>query len=1161
MRRGRSRGLLTGRGMMTAALALVVALSGCAAPASRPAATPLPVATAGAGTVAEDAATRAPEPAAVAAETATATPAVAAATETAVATAAPTLPPLAARMAEGEAALARSDFAAAETAYRQALALDPGHAPAQTGLAWTYSWQMGRGTEALAAAAAATELDGKNAAAWAALAHVHTHLWHAAEAVAAGRAAVEADPKNAPAQAALAGAYVLDLRHAAALEAARTAVKLDPGSAYAYDALARVHAAMADYGRSRAALEQAIALQPDFAPWQVDLGALYWAHGFDYAARTAYDRALKRAPDYPPALLGKASVRTYLTRAEETARQIARAAELAPGAVEPLLDWGNFYLEQELVEPAMARFKAAAELAPGDWRPLAAQAEAKMWQGECDNAARLYQNLIADHPRVAALRIQAGWARQCLGEASRSLELARAALELDPYNWEAHGLLGRLLAEQERWEESRDSYLTALRYTLRPADVHGALGEVYLYQGDLERAEAEYARAVRLDANAVAGLNGLCTVAWWQTRPEKMLEPCAQAALLVPYDPEIALHLGIAAYLNDRYDDAVAALQANLERNPEHALSHFYLGLAYLRRGEYAAASKPLAAYRKLVGEEDYRVPYLADAAAEGWELREAAALALLRDESRSLTGRGSVTWKVERAPAAGGKPGAGALVATLRAGRGEDPEQVYGAATGLLMLASLVAPRISPALKGGAVVRATDAAGAALFTVEATAEELWLYLGGDLDDEQFDERIDFVLPADGLRSAELTDKLVADTAAEVAELRELKPKEPFTSERMDQEALDAYLAEVHDDEAREEIEADDLLLTLLGALDSHVDLFAVQKSLQSEQIVGFYDDEDQVFYVVTDKSPGLGDRTTAAHEYVHVLQDQHFGIGAARDEIAADDAAAAYRALIEGDASLVTAMYMDQLPAIEMLQTSEASLAGSEEWELARAPGLIREWVKFPHESGFSFVWKAYERGGWDAVNELYENPPTSTEQVLHPERYRAGDEPVEMALPDLAETLGDEWRVVDENNQGELGWRLVLSELVGPTAAERAAEGWGGDRYVLLRDEAANCRLESCAAALLTTAWDTLRDAEEFWATLRIALENRTGFDEVVPDLAGTGLARHFRGKEASQEIHWIVQVNGQAVTVAIAPTAAEAGALLAAIQPGGVLAALSK
>ncbi len=1064
-------------------------------------------------------------------------------------------------MAEGEAALARSDFAGAEAAYRQALALDPGQAPAQAGLAWTYSWQMGRGTEALAAAEAATELDEKDAAAWAALAHVHTQLWHAGEAVAAGKAAVEADPKNAAAQAALAGAYLLDLRHAAALEAARTAVKLDPGSAYAYDALARVHAAMADYGRSRAALEQAIALQPDFAPWQVDLAALYWAHGLDYAARTTYDRALKRAPDYPPALLGKAAVRTYLTQPEETAQRIARAAELAPGAVEPLLDWGNFYLEQDRAEQAIAKFKAAAELAPGDWRPLAAQAGARLWQGECENAAMLYQNLIADHPRVAALRIQAGWARQCLGETSRSLELARAALELDPYNWEAHGLLGRLLAEQERWEESRDSYLTALRYTLRPADVHGALGEVYLYQGDLERAEAEYARAVQLDANAVAGLSGLCTVAWWQTRPEKMLKPCVQAALLAPYDTEIALHLGIAAYLNGRYDDAVGTLQANLERSPEQALSHFYLGLAYLRRGDYAAASKPLAAYRKLVGEEDYRVPYLADAAAKGWELREAAALALLRDESGSLTGRGSVTWKVERAPAAGGKPGAGALVAALRAGRGEEPEQVYGAATDLLKLAAFVAPRISPPLEGSAVVRATDAAGEALFTIEATAEEQWLYLGGDLDDEQFGERVDFVLPPDGLRAAELTDKLAADIAAEVAELRELKPKEPFTAERMDQEALDAYLAEVYDDEAREEIEADDLLLTLLGALDSRVDLFAMQKSLQSEQIVGFYDDKDQVFYVVTGKNPGLSGRTTAAHEYVHVLQDQHFGIAAARDKIKTGDAAAAYRALVEGDADLVTAMYMDQLPAIAMLQTSEASLAGSDAGELARAPGLIRDWVKFPYQSGFDFVWGAYEQGGWDAVNELYKNPPTSTEQVLHPERYRAGDEPVAMALPDLAKTLGGEWRVIDENNQGELGWRLILTELIGPTAAERAAEGWGGDRYVLLRNEAANCRLESCAAALLTTTWDTLKDAEEFWTTLRIALENRAGFDEVVPDLAEIGLTRHFRGEEASQEVHWIVQVNGQAVTIAIAPTAAEAGTLLAAIQPGGVLAALSK
>lgn len=1107
--------------VLASLIALSVALGGCGTGAPQSAVTP---------TVTTPAATPMSEP------TAALEPA-----------AAPT-PSLAALLVDGEAALTRSDFAAAEMAYRQALIIDPTAAAAQIGLAWTYAWQTGRSSDALAAAKTATELAPENAAAWVVLAHVRYGQLDAAAAMAASEQAIALEPANAAAQAALAYAYTLDLRHDEALQAAREAVKLDPRSAYAHAALALVYKATADYGRATAAAEQAVSLQPGFAQWYVDLGALYWDHLYDYAARTTFDKALKQAPGHPPALLGKSRLLTAKGQYEEAEKLIAQAAESAPAAPEPLLEWGRLYLVQADYDKATAQFEAAAAAASEDWRPRAGLADVRLWQGDCGSAAGLYQDLIASHPQAPYLRAQAGWAKRCLGDANRSLELARAALELDPYNENALLLLGLILAEQERWDEATDAYLTAERYTPVGADLHAALGNTYLNRGEPLKAEAEFTLAARLAPDSPAGPVGLCNTFWRQGEPEKMLAWCEGAAWRDAGNPDTAMLWGNALQLNGRDEEAIAWLKANTAAHPEHAASYYTLGLSYLHHGDYALAQKMLEKYAALSQADDDNLTYLINATSEGWNLREAVALALLQDESQELLGR-TATWQVPSRTdldAAGSVTPVRVLIATLKAAKNEKPEETYQAAITLLALAAYVAPRMTPPATGGVAIAATDAMGRGLFTVEVAASDIWLYLEGRLDAAGYASRIHFVQPADGVRSPELTDQLIRNTAEELTDLRELDALQPFKSQRLNQAQLDAYLAEVYDDEAREQADSEGLLLTLLGTLDSSVDIWQIDRMLASQQILGFYDSDDKIFYVVTDKAPGLTDQITVAHEYVHVLQDQHFAIGTSRSAIENDDRALAYLALVEGDASLATAHYMQTyLPALELLQTTTASTAGLNPDVLKRVPALLRDWAAFRYNQGLAFVGEVYKTGGWEAVNDLYAAPPTSTEQVLHPERYRAGEQPLEVVLPDVANILGKDWSIRDEGALGELGWRLILTELAGPAAAERAAEGWGGDRYVLLRNDTLNCRLTNCGAALLQTAWDTPQDAEDFWAAWRSGLSGRTGFKEVVTDLTGNGLTRCFRGKDA----YWIVQWDGTTVTLAIGTTEDEAQKLAAA------------
>jgi hypothetical protein len=111
------------------------------------------------------------------------------------------------------------------------------------------------------------------------------------------------------------------------------------------------------------------------------------------------------------------------------------------------------------------------------------------------------------------------------------------------------------------------------------------------------------------------------------------------------------------------------------------------------------------------------------------------------------------------------------------------------------------------------------------------------------------------------------------------------------------------------------------------------------------------------------------------------------------------------------------------------------------------------------------------------------------STEQILHPEKYLAGEVPLEVTLADTASVLGANWRQVDEETLGEFYVRLLFREHLSRTEYNTAATGWGGDRYRTF------VREDGEVAMVTVLLWDTATDAEEFSATYALYGDTRTG------------------------------------------------------------------
>ena len=323
-------------------------------------------------------------------------------------------------------------------------------------------------------------------------------------------------------------------------------------------------------------------------------------------------------------------------------------------------------------------------------------------------------------------------------------------------------------------------------------------------------------------------------------------------------------------------------------------------------------------------------------------------------------------------------------------------------------------------------------------------------------------------------------DLVVAQIRQQVSQVRGLEVKAETPVVPMARQALVSKLSrELNSQRTIREFLTSQMLLEVLGAMRRGFDLRQLQLHLLEEQTTAVYDYDDRTIYLVSEAAGELGanERLVLAHEMTHALQDQHFGL---RRVLPANpqnsDADTAARALVEGDAMLTMRIWGRQF-----LRPSDKRALGDEPTRadpvLDSAPLLVRGELLFPYDSGWVFAQLLYQDGGYEAVNRAFLNPPRSTEQILHPEKYLAGEQPLSVTLEPLERTLGGAWKTLRTDTFGELVLRLILEPGIGWPDAEAAAAGWGGDVYTILEDGSGR-RIVG-----LVTVWDTDEDAAEMF------------------------------------------------------------------------------
>ncbi len=402
--------------------------------------------------------------------------------------------------------------------------------------------------------------------------------------------------------------------------------------------------------------------------------------------------------------------------------------------------------------------------------------------------------------------------------------------------------------------------------------------------------------------------------------------------------------------------------------------------------------------------------------------------------------------------------------------------------------------------------------------------------------------------PGSGSPAADVADQ-VAGIVAWLERERELEFDDvPETTLLTHDEIADDVADQIERDYPASQAERDGRILGLLGAIPAGTDLQGLQGDLVSGQVAGYYDPDTGRLVVATDDPSeplGANGLITLAHELDHALTDQALGLpdigaGATGGTTADTDGDLGALAVVEGDASLTMTRYLfAELGLDAMLDASFDPAAVEAQDRLTTFPHFLQRQLLYPYTEGLNFVCSIFADGGWAAVDELYAEPPTSSAQIVFPDRYAASEDPVDPRDPGI---LSAPWTVagVDTLGAAQLQWLF---------------EAPGGDRDAAIGDE--RDRASAWAGGELRLFTDGPRSA------LGVALVERAGSDGLplcdsvsawlsatLPDAARVAspgsevLTLDGDVNESGPDA--VLTCSGSDVRIGIAPTLADARAL---------------
>lgn len=315
----------------------------------------------------------------------------------------------------------------------------------------------------------------------------------------------------------------------------------------------------------------------------------------------------------------------------------------------------------------------------------------------------------------------------------------------------------------------------------------------------------------------------------------------------------------------------------------------------------------------------------------------------------------------------------------------------------------------------------------------------------------------------------------VADLSAFVEGVRGAPFPAPVQVELLEGQAFNERLLADFEEE-RDDLDLVGRIFVAMQLLDRDDDLYEIFREFLGVGVLGFYDAETGEL-VVRGAAITPYTQSTIVHELTHAHDDQRFELDRPALQDASDESALGFAALVEGNATRVQELWEATLSDEDRDALLAEQLDAVTGVDLGDVPLVLLRQIDFPYTSGPALVEALAEAGGEARVDAAFDAPPTTSEQVVEPDLYLDAERPLPVEAP------AADGEVIDEGTYGMLTLGITLGDALDQETARQAAEGWGGDAYVVWAEQEQTCLR---AAFRMDTADDLaeLTDAWEAWA-----------------------------------------------------------------------------
>jgi hypothetical protein len=344
----------------------------------------------------------------------------------------------------------------------------------------------------------------------------------------------------------------------------------------------------------------------------------------------------------------------------------------------------------------------------------------------------------------------------------------------------------------------------------------------------------------------------------------------------------------------------------------------------------------------------------------------------------------------------------------------------------------------------------------------------------------------------------------IDEAVNQLAKITGLDPVRKVESSTITRAGVRRFLEERLKEEMKpEDIRLEELSLKRFGLVPDSFDLKSATVDLITEQAAAFYDYRKKKLFILEGDEPKIEgadsgksqQQMIVVHELAHALADQHFNLGKFIRKGRNDDAATARMAVMEGQAtwlmleSMVQGMHQsmrDMPAAVELMGAGASEAMASQYPVLAKVPLYMRASLIFPYNQGLKFQHAVLQKLGNEAFSQVFTQPPVSTQQILHPEKYFAKVEPVHVELPVLPNPR--HWKTILDATVGEFDHSILLEQYLTKEEAGAIAPHWRGGRLALAENKAGKN-----VALLYASEWDDAASARRMFAAYRQVLKGK--------------------------------------------------------------------